>query len=187
MAIEAYRTQLPVLEREIAFGDGPPTTGTYKAGALVICTDTATNNPVLWKCITAGTPGTWESVGESLRQVDFNVIGGAAAADYDGCVIMRGAWQLVAGIERHQVAGNDGGAVTLMVKKVPSGTAKASGTDMLSAGVNLKGTADTNAALALHATTANLQVADGNAIALVLTGTATTCDGVSVSLWFKKL
>jgi hypothetical protein len=119
--------------------------------------------------------------------VDFNIIGGAAAADYDGCVVMRGAWQLVAGIERHQTAGNDGSAVTLMVKSAASGTAKGSGTDMLSAGFNLKGTADTNIAAALHGTLGNTQVADGEAVALVLTGTATTCDGVSVSLWFKRL
>lgn len=119
--------------------------------------------------------------------VSFNVPAGATAADYDGS-----AWiapypiEIVSVKERHQTAGSDGGAVTLMLKKVPSGTAKASGTDTLSAGISLKGTADTNASGSLHATAANYRLAAGDALALVTTGTLTAVDGVSVTVEYKR-
>ena len=74
-----------------------------------------------------------------------------------------------------------------MVKKVPSGTAKASGTDTLSAGINLKGTADTNAAGSLHATQGNYQLAAGDALGLVPTGTLTVVDAVTVMVELKRI
>lgn len=119
--------------------------------------------------------------------ITFNVPAGAAAADYDGVIPVPDAAEIVSVTERHQTAGSDGGAVTVMVKKVPSGTAKASGTDTLSAGISLKGTADTNAAGSLHATAANYQFAAGDGVALVTTGTLTAVDGVSVTVKFKRI
>lgn len=118
--------------------------------------------------------------------IAFNIAAGAAAGDYDGNIPVPDAAVLVSVTERHQTAGNDAGAVTLMVKKTPSGTAKASGTDCLSAGISLKGTADTNAAGTLHATAANYTFAAGDAVSLVLTGTPTAVDGVSVTCKFKR-
>ena len=119
--------------------------------------------------------------------VSFNVPAGAAAADYDGNIPIPDAAEIVSVTERHQTAGNDAGAVTVMVKKVPSGTARGSGTDTLSAGISLKGTADTNAAGSLHATPANYQFAAGDSVALVTTGTLTAVDGVSVTVKFKRI
>lgn len=120
--------------------------------------------------------------------VTANVPAGAAAADYDGRVFIADrAYQVVAVREQHQTAGSDAGAVTLMVKKVPSGTAKASGTDVLSAGINLKATADTTQSGTLHGTTANLQLAAGDSLALVTTGVLTAVDGVSVSVALKAI
>jgi hypothetical protein len=123
----------------------------------------------------------------TLFPVFFSVPAGAAAADYDCVQVLTQAAQLVAVNERHQTAGSDGSAVTLMLKKVPSGTAKASGTDTLSAGFNLKAVADTNQAGALHATVANYQFAAGDGVALVSTGTLTAVDGVGVTAWFKRI
>lgn len=97
------------------------------------------------------------------------------------------AYELVSVTERHETAGTNGSAVTLMLTKVPSGTAKGSGTDMLSAGIDLKGTADTNAAGALHATAANLKLAAGDSLALVPTGTLTALAGVHVTAWLKRI
>lgn len=125
---------------------------------------------------------------EQQIAVTHNVIAGAAAADYDGRMfIAERAYEVVSVREQHQTAGNDAGAVTVMVKKVPSGTAKSAGTDVLAAGVSLKATADTVQSPALHATAANYQLAAGDSLALVTTGTPTAVDGVSVTVVLKKI
>ena len=118
--------------------------------------------------------------------ITFNIPAGAAAGDYDGNIPVPDAAVLVSVTERHQTAGNDAGSVTLMVKKTPSGTAKASGTDCLSAGISLKATADTNQTGTLHGTPANYTFAAGDAASLVLTGTPTAVDGVSVTCKFRR-
>lgn len=121
-------------------------------------------------------------------QATFNTAAGAAAGDYDGrFFIADRAYEVVAVREQHQTAGNDGGTVTVMVKKVPSGTAKASGTDILAAGINLKATADTIQSPALHATAANYQLAAGDSLGAVVTGTPTAVDGVSITVILKKI
>lgn len=79
---------------------------------------------------------------------------------------------------RVEVAGTDGGAVTAVVKKTPSGTAIASGTALHSGTFNLKGTAATNQALTLSTTPADLVIAAGDAIGVDFTGTLTTATGV---------
>jgi hypothetical protein len=75
-------------------------------------------------------------------------------------------------------AGSDGGAVTAMIEKVPSGTAIGSGTDVLASALNLKSTANTNAAGTLHGTAGNLALAAGDALAVDFTGTLTAATGV---------
>lgn len=119
--------------------------------------------------------------------ITFNIPAGAAAGDYDGTIVVPYAWKAVSVSERHQTLGTDGSAVTLMVKKVPSGTAKASGTDMLAAGISLKATIDTVQSPALHAAAANYTGAAGDGIGLVLTGTATAVDGVTVSVEIQRV
>ena len=96
------------------------------------------------------------------------------------------AYTVVAVREQHQTAGSDGAAVTIMAKKVPSGTAKASGADLLSAGISLKATADTVQSGSLTATGADLLLAAGDSIGLVTTGTLTSVDGVTVTVFLKK-
>lgn len=118
--------------------------------------------------------------------VTFNIIAGAAAGDYDGALPIPYGSQVVSVRERHQTLGTDAGAVTLMLKKVPSGTAKAAGTDVLSAGLNLKSANDTNQSGTLSATPANLKLAAGDALALVTTGVLTAVDGVSVTVELKR-
>jgi hypothetical protein len=99
-----------------------------------------------------------------------------------------GTWELVAVIERHKTAGNDAGAVTVMLKKVASGTALSSGTDMLASGIDMKAVAATNQSGTLSATAANLQVTGpGTAVGFVLTGTPTTLAGVFIETVWKKV
>lgn len=117
-----------------------------------------------------------------------NIPAGAAAADFDGLFFVAdNAYEVESVTERHGTAGSDAGAVTLMVKKVPSGTAKAAGADVLSAGINLKAAADTNAAGALTATAANKKLAGGDALGLVPTGTLTAVDAVTVQVVLKRI
>jgi hypothetical protein len=94
--------------------------------------------------------------------------------------------EIVSVKERHTVLGTDGGAVTVMLKKVPSGTAVASGTDTLAAGISLKATINTNQSPALHATAANYRLAAGDSLGLVTTGTLTSVAGVSVTVEYKR-
>lgn len=111
----------------------------------------------------------------------------ATAADYGAIFQADHAMELIEFVERHEVAGSDADAVTLMLAKVPSGTAKAAGTDMLAAGLNLKAVADTNQVATLHATAGNRQLADGDAIALVPTGTLTAVAGLLVRATFRLI
>ena len=95
--------------------------------------------------------------------------------------------ELVECVERHSTAGNDAGAVTGMLKSVPSGTAAGSGTDMLAAAISLKGTADTNASGAPHGTFGNRLLRPGESLAFVLTGTPTAVAGLSVTAHLRPL
>ena len=76
------------------------------------------------------------------------------------------------------VVGSDGSAVTAVIKKAPSGTAIASGTALHTGSADLKGTINTNQALTLSATPADLVLAAGDAVGIDCTGTMTAARGV---------
>lgn len=81
------------------------------------------------------------------------------------------------------VAGSDGSAVTATIRKVPDGTALASGTALHTGTFNLKGTAATNQSLTLSATATDLQLYAGDRLAVDMTGTATAAIGaITVNL-----
>lgn len=82
---------------------------------------------------------------------------------------------------RVEVAGTDGSAVTATLVKVPSGTAVASGTTLLtgSTSINLKGTAATKQDLTLTSTAATLRLSPGDALGIVFTGTLTAATGLA--------
>lgn len=77
------------------------------------------------------------------------------------------------------VAGTDGGAVTAIIRKVPSGTAITGGTTIHSGtnSYNLKGTADTVQVGDLNATASNYTLAAGDSLAVDFTGTLTSATG----------
>jgi hypothetical protein len=77
-----------------------------------------------------------------------------------------------------EVAGSDGGAVTLDLKKCASGTAAASGTSVLASTLNLKSTARTPVAATLTATDSTRLFQAGDSISLDFTGTLTALVGV---------
>lgn len=96
-------------------------------------------------------------------------------------------YYLVSVTERHEVAGSDAGAVTMNLYKVPSGTAPASGTAMLSSGFNLKATADTNQTGTLVTTAGGLTIPRGYALSFITSGTLTAVQGVTASVVLKAV
>ncbi|MBI1353268.1 MAG: hypothetical protein GC160_02900 [Acidobacteria bacterium] len=114
----------------------------------------------------------------------FNLTGTApaTAANFGHFFTADRALKIIGGRFRVITPGSDGGAVTAMLKKVPSGTAMASGTDALATAMDLKTTANTNAALALHATAGNITLAAGDSLALVPTGTLTALAGLQLTV-----
>jgi len=111
----------------------------------------------------------------------------ATATNYGPVFIAPFPCVLIKVQERHAVAGSDGSAVTLDVEKIPSGTAKGSGTTMLASTINLKATADTvqNGSLAKLGTAKSLVV--GDAVGIKTSGTLTALKDVTVTLTFKVL
>jgi len=91
-------------------------------------------------------------------------------------------WQISDVRVRFETAGTDGGGASVMLVRVPSGTAKSAGSNCLAAGVNLQGTINTNADAAVNATLANIQLYDGDSLALVPTGTLTAVGGLSATV-----
>ena len=100
----------------------------------------------------------------------------AASVDTVFYVATRSA-RVEAIMTRVTVAGTDAGAVTAVVRKVPSGTAISAGTVLHTGTVNLKGTANTNQALTLSTTATDLILAAGDAIAINFTGVLTASTG----------
>lgn len=113
----------------------------------------------------------------------------ATASNYGVFFIADRAYQVVSIKEVHGTAGTDAGAVTLNVEKLTGTQALDAGTALLTdntnAGVSLKATADTVQTGTLTATTASLQLAAGNRLALKDAGTLTNVAGVVVVVELK--
>lgn len=91
-----------------------------------------------------------------------------------GVFTASGAWTLTAVKMTPRVVGSSGSAVTVMVKICDSGEAPASGDNMLSGTLDLKGTADTPQSGTVSAGT----IANGKIVALDFTGDLTAAVGV---------
>lgn len=111
----------------------------------------------------------------------------ATAANYGAFFIADRAYQVVSVREAHETAGSDASAVTVSVEKLTGTTAPGSGTDLLTAGISLKGTANTVASGTLTGTTASLQLAAGDRLAVKDTGVLTAVAGVAVSVRLKVI
>jgi hypothetical protein len=109
----------------------------------------------------------------------------ATAAKYGTFFIAPFPCVLVAAYERHGALGTNGGAVTLDVEKLATGTAKGAGVSMLASTFNLKATVDTYQYLTPSLTLANRQLLTGQAVALKSGGTLTAVNDVVVTLVLK--
>jgi hypothetical protein len=112
--------------------------------------------------------------GDSQYIINENVI----ATSVDNTIFTANAdYQVVAVSYTPRVAGSDGSAVTAQIKKCTGTQAPSAGTSVTSDSANLKGTADTVQDLTLSTTTTDLQVADGERLAVDFTGTLTAAVG----------
>ena len=91
--------------------------------------------------------------------------------------------QIISAKATFSVASTSG---TAKVVKGAAGTAVASGTDM-TATMSLAGTADTPVSATLHATAANLLIAAGEQIGVILAGTLTSLANCTVTITFRQL
>lgn len=131
--------------------------------------------------------GDWDASGYQTIEVGYEYL--AASVDKRFYTANRD-WFIVAWRNTPTVPGSDGGAVTLMIENVASGTAIGSGLDIATGTVNLKGTADTVQAATMHGTQANRKLAQGSSLALDFTGTMTAATGgggVSLSSWIVQV
>ena len=94
--------------------------------------------------------------------------------------------EVVAVREVHAVAGDDAGTVTGTIRRCQGTEAATAGDNLLSATINLKGTALTEQTPALTATTADLVLEAGNRLSLDVTGTTTTLAGVILTVLLKR-
>lgn len=130
------------------------------------------------------------SSGQTLRRVpryvpvQFWMLANASLADQAFFVADR-AYTVVAIKEVHSVAGTDGSAVSLQVVKDTATDAPGAGTDLLSAGFDMKGTANTVQSGALAASAATLKLAAGDRLAVDFAGTLTTLAGVVVTVYLE--
>lgn len=97
------------------------------------------------------------------------------------------ACKVVSVKERHSTAEATAATLTLMLKKVPSGTAASAGTNCLSAGINQKTTADTNQAGSLSATAVDYTLAAGDSLGAVLSTTGTELAGSVMTVQLQKV
>ena len=105
-----------------------------------------------------------------------------ASADFAAFFVADRQYRVLGARERHSVAGSDGGAVTLTVVKMTSGTAKASGVNILTTTFSLKSTADTPVWLGPSTTVADTRIVPGDALGMLSTGTLTAVIDTSVTV-----
>jgi hypothetical protein len=89
--------------------------------------------------------------------------------------------------EVHEVAGTDGSPVTLMIEKCTGTTATGSGTDILQAAFDLKGTANTEQWGTLSATPADYTLAAGDKLVFDFTGATTALAGGAVTITIQQV
>ena len=75
----------------------------------------------------------------------------------------------------------------VQLRKVPSGTAPASGTALLAYGIDTSGTANTNTSPILTRTTKDLTLATGDSLSLTQTGTLGSVAGFTLSITLRAI
>lgn len=87
--------------------------------------------------------------------------------------------------EAHAVKGTDGSAVSLDIEKLTGTTVPGSGTKITAAAIDLKGVINTVVTPALSTSVGVVQLASGDRLALLLTGTPTSVANVTVTILIR--
>lgn len=106
----------------------------------------------------------------------------ATATNYSVFFIASQDMRLMSAWESHTTAGVAVGAVTVNIEKLSPGDAPGSGTDLLAAGFNLKGTINTPVQGTLIPDRLEPNLLKGDRLALHLTGTPTTVANVTFGI-----
>ena len=126
----------------------------------------------------------WKDINQKIAVITHTIISTDAATAGNYGVFFTAPWActLISVRETHQVAGTNGGAVTVDIEKLGSGVALDSGSVMLATAFNLKSTANTPVEGTLTATLANRNLIENSRLALKDTGTLTDVSNVTVTL-----
>ena len=120
-----------------------------------------------------------EGVQSQTVNVMLDGTSGQTAANYDRFWIAPAKCVIDSVDASWSVASSSG---ALQVEKVPSGTAQGSGTNLLSSTISTAGSADTTTAGTLSTTAATVELAVGDALALVNAGTLTSLVNLHVTV-----
>lgn len=118
---------------------------------------------------------------DSPKIVRFAMAANASLADQ--CFFIADqAYEVVAALEIHSVAGSDGSAVTLDIVKDSSGTAPTGGVSVLSSTLSLKTTANTYQVATPSTTPSAISLAAGDRLSVNFTGVLTSVAGLVVEV-----
>jgi hypothetical protein len=143
----------------------------YAGDAVAVICD-GTNWRILWA--------------KTAKTIDHQCLLNADCVDQAFFIADR-PYQVLSFREIHATAGTDGGAVTIMLTKDDGTEAPGAGDDLLTAGLDAKGTANTLQTGTLTATSAFLLLAAGDRLSLDFAGTVTSLAGVVVSVVLRPI
>lgn len=167
-------------DKTSTFNGGVTVNGNFSFGDVVTDTFTATGNMAI-------TTADKLTVGGNIIPQEIVITYPLSATTVDANIFVADdAWIVTSIEEVHTVAGNDGSAVTLMVDKCTTTDAPGAGTDMIQAVIDLKGTANTTQTGTLSATPADYTLADGDRIAVDVSGTLTSLAGGVLVIHMKR-
>ena len=110
----------------------------------------------------------------------------ASSIDDEIFYIANKAYEVTAIKTVHVTKGSDGGAVTLQIERLQGTETSTNGDDLMSATLNMKGDAATVQSGAMVATSV-VELAAGDRLGTVLTGTTTALAGLVVTVSLKAL
>lgn len=165
-------------------GDGPPSAATgrsYAVGDVIVNNSPAAGEPTLWRCVTAGDPGTWEADNGTTFDVVIGPI--AAAAAVSQAFPVRLGLAKLKGVSAVFTTTSTSG--TLDIEKLTGTTAPGSGTTQLTGTISLSGTANTIVSGTVIASPASFAL--GDRVGLKFAGTVTGLVGCYVTLTFERI
>lgn len=184
-------SSLPGIEfsngNKTCYGSAAPTAGTWAAGDLVI--STGSGSPNFYRCVVAGSPGTWQS---ELSELEISTHARAAADQIDRNFFIANQAYQVTGVRYVHVTPETTAATLFVQLTKDTGTAApGAGTDLLTnntnAGFDGKAAANTVQTGTLTGTVASLQLAAGDRLGIDYSVATNELVKVTVTVTLKKI